>query len=204
MDNSMTDLNYQLLDKELDKVKTKVFLGSNAAFLGPLMCSVNFLWTEDIMTAQTNGISLYWNPHWFLKLPFDTRVTVLLHELWHIALLHMLRRGTRDPEIWNYACVPAGTMVAMADGTEKPIEIMEAGDQIKNVEDGTSTVACLINSTYKEILEIELEDGRILLCTPEHRILTEGGFKTAAQLTIGSSCFVDKRYGNIPTEPLGD
>ena len=100
----MTDLNYQLLDKELDKVKTKVFLGSNAAFLGPLMCSVNFLWTEDIKTAQTNGISLYWNPHWFLKLPFDTRVSVLLHELWHIALLHMLRRGTRDPEIWNYAC----------------------------------------------------------------------------------------------------
>lgn len=100
----MTDLNYQLLDKELDKVKTKVFLGSNAAFLGPLMCSVNFLWTEDIKTAQTNGISLYWNPHWFLKLPFNTRVSVLLHELWHIALLHMLRRGTRDPEIWNYAC----------------------------------------------------------------------------------------------------
>lgn len=100
----MTDLNYQLLDKELDKVKTKVFLSKNAGFLGPLMCSVNFLWTEDIKTAQTNGISLYWNPHWFLKLPFDTRVSVLLHELWHIALLHMLRRGTRDPEIWNYAC----------------------------------------------------------------------------------------------------
>jgi len=98
------ELDYQVLDKEMDRVKTKVFLGSNAAFLGPLMCSVNFLWTEDISTAQTNGISLYWNPHWFLKLPFDTRITVLLHELWHIALLHMLRRGSRDPKIWNYAC----------------------------------------------------------------------------------------------------
>jgi predicted metal-dependent peptidase len=98
------ELDYQVLDKEMDRVKTKVFLGSNAAFLGPLMCSVNFLWTEDIRTAQTNGISLYWNPHWFLKLPFDTRITVLLHELWHIALLHMIRRGSRDPEIWNYAC----------------------------------------------------------------------------------------------------
>ena len=99
-----TELDYGFLDKELDKVKTKVFLTKNAGFLGPLLCSVNFLWTEDIKTAQTNGISLYWNPHWFLKLPFDTRVSVLLHELWHIALLHMLRRGTRDPEIWNYAC----------------------------------------------------------------------------------------------------
>ena len=98
------ELDYQVLDKEMDRVKTKVFLGSNAAFLGPLMCSVNFLWTEDIKTAQTNGISLYWNPHWFLKLPFDTRITVLLHELWHIALLHMIRRGSRDPKIWNYAC----------------------------------------------------------------------------------------------------
>ena len=98
------ELDYQVLDKEMDRVKTKVFLGSNAAFLGPLMCSVNFLWTEDIKTGQTNGISLYWNPHWFLKLPFDTRITVLLHELWHIALLHMIRRGSRDPKIWNYAC----------------------------------------------------------------------------------------------------
>ena len=193
----MTDLNYQLLDKELDKVKTKVFLGSNAAFLGPLMCSVNFLWTEDIKTAQTNGISLYWNPHWFLKLPFDTRVSVLLHELWHIALLHMLRRGTRDPEIWNYACVAEDTMIAMADGSEKPIQFIEAGDQIQNVENGISTIACRINSTYKEILEIELEDGRILRCSPDHRVLTEDGLKTAAQLSIGSACFVDTRYGKV-------
>lgn len=112
----MTELNYQLLDKEMDKVKTKVFLGTNAAFLGPLMCSVNFLWTEDIKTAQTNGISLYWNPHWFLKLPFDTRITVLLHELWHIALLHMIRRGTRDPKIWNYACDIAINNMLKAQG----------------------------------------------------------------------------------------
>lgn len=112
----MTDLNYQLLDKELDKVKTKVFLGNNAAFLGPLMCSVNFLWTEDIKTAQTNGISLYWNPHWFLKLPFDTRITVLLHELWHIALLHMIRRGSRDPKVWNYACDIAINNMLKAQG----------------------------------------------------------------------------------------
>lgn len=100
----MIELDYQLLDKELDKVKTRTFLGNNASFLGPLACSVNFLWTEDIKTAQTNGICLYWNPNWFTKLPFDTRITVILHELWHLALLHVLRRGTRDPKIWNIAC----------------------------------------------------------------------------------------------------
>lgn len=100
----MIDLDYQVLDREMDRVKTKVFLTKNAGFLGPLMSAVNFLWTEDIKTAQTNGISLYWNPHWFLKLPVETRMTVLLHELWHVALLHMLRCGTRNPKIWNWAC----------------------------------------------------------------------------------------------------
>lgn len=100
----MTELDYQLLEKELDRVKTRVFLGSNAAFLGPLMCSITFTWSEEIPTAATNGNTMFWNPHWFLELPPETRVTVLLHELWHIALLHMIRRGSRDPRIWNYAC----------------------------------------------------------------------------------------------------
>lgn len=99
-----TDLDQQRLNKDLDITKTKVFLGSNAAFLGPLMCGLAFSWITSIKTACTNGVFLYWNPHWFLSLPLDTRVTVLLHELWHVALLHMLRRGDRHPRVWNWAC----------------------------------------------------------------------------------------------------
>ena len=99
----LPDLNYRLLDRELDRVKSKVFLGKNAAFLGPLMCSMNFTWTCDISTACTNGITLQWNPRFFLKTKPKSRGTVLLHELWHPALLHMLRRGSRDPYLWNLA-----------------------------------------------------------------------------------------------------
>ena len=98
------DLDYYELDRELDRVKTKVFLGHNAAFLGSLMCSQNFVWSSDIPTAQTNGLTLEWNPYWFLSLPHNTRRTVLAHELWHPALLHMLRCGTRNPKVWNWAC----------------------------------------------------------------------------------------------------
>jgi predicted metal-dependent peptidase len=99
----LPDLNYRLLDRELDRVKSKVFLGKNSAFLGPLMCSMNFVWTCDISTACTNGVVLQWNPRWFLKTKPKSRPTVLLHELWHPALLHMLRRGTREPYLWNLA-----------------------------------------------------------------------------------------------------
>lgn len=99
-----SDLDYTQLDKELDRVKTKVFLNKNSAFLGALLCTLNFSWTSDIKTAETNGVSIRWNPYWFLKLPVATRETVLLHELWHVAFLHMLRCGMRNPFIWNFAC----------------------------------------------------------------------------------------------------
>ena len=92
------------LDKLLDRVKGKVFIGDNAAFLSTIMCSLEFRWTEEVPTAATDGLRLYWNPHWFQSLPEETRQTVLIHELWHPARLHMLRAGNRDPGIWNIAC----------------------------------------------------------------------------------------------------
>lgn len=93
------------LQKLLDKTKTAVFLGSNAAFLGSIMCQIEeFIWDTEIDTASTNGRNLRWNPDWFLGLPEETRKTVLLHELWHIGRLHMIRGIGKDPEIWNEAC----------------------------------------------------------------------------------------------------
>jgi predicted metal-dependent peptidase len=100
----MSALDTALLSKELDWCMSRVFMGANSAFLGSIMSSHNFIWAEDIPTAQTNGVSLQWNPHWFLKLPRPTRCTVLKHELWHPARLHFLRRGNRDPLFWNWAC----------------------------------------------------------------------------------------------------
>ncbi len=97
------NLDYQLLDKLLDRVKTKVFLGNHSAFYGSLLCSLNFHWSEDIETACVNGLSIEWNPHFFLALPEATRSSVLMHELRHIAYLDVPRRGSREPEEWNWA-----------------------------------------------------------------------------------------------------
>ncbi len=92
------------LNRQLDITKSKVFMGSNASFLGPLMSMMNFVWTEDFPTAATNGHEFWWNPTWFLTLDPEVRKTVLVHELWHPARLHMVRCGDRDPLIWNFAC----------------------------------------------------------------------------------------------------
>lgn len=92
------------LNRKLDITKSKIFLGKNSAFFGSLLCSLDFFWTEGINTACTNGNYYAWNPAWFLSLHPDARVTVLLHEIWHCARLHLPRIGSRDPLIWNIAC----------------------------------------------------------------------------------------------------
>lgn len=97
-------MNEQERQRALDKCMSKVFIGSNSAFLGSIMCALDFVWDSTIPTAATNGLKLWWNPDWFESMSEEARVTVMLHELWHPASLHMLRMGARDPKIWNYAC----------------------------------------------------------------------------------------------------
>ena len=92
------------LTRELDRVKSQVFLGNGAAFLGPLMCAMDFVWTKDIPTAATNGVTVWWNPDWFFQMPMESRKTVLIHELRHVAYMHLSRVLGRDHKIFNYAC----------------------------------------------------------------------------------------------------
>lgn len=99
-----SEIDLRQLDRELDKVKSKVFLGRHAAFLGSLMSSLEFVWTYEVKTAATDGVKFYWNPNDFLALPPEERCATIEHELWHCARLHMQRRGSRDPKIWNIAC----------------------------------------------------------------------------------------------------
>ena len=96
--------DFAVLNRELDWVKSRVFIGKTAAFLGSIMASLDFMWTEDVETAATNGAMLWWNPKDFIELTPEERVATIVHELWHPARLHIHRQGTRDPKIWNYAC----------------------------------------------------------------------------------------------------
>lgn len=92
------------LNREVDKTKVRTFLGKNAAFFGPLMCNLLFAWNDQIATAQVDGITLEWSPKFFAWLKPAPRETVMRHEMEHVARLHMLRRGSRDPELWGQAC----------------------------------------------------------------------------------------------------
>ena len=93
-----------MLRREMDRTKSEILMNSKNAFLGALMCQLKQAWDDTIPTAATDSLSIWWNPDWFLSLPKLARVTVQAHEVWHVARLHNIRRGSRDPQVWNWAC----------------------------------------------------------------------------------------------------
>jgi predicted metal-dependent peptidase len=59
---------------------------------------------DDIGTAATDGRDIFWNREFLARLTPAEVDGVLLHEILHAALLHIPRRGPRDPLLWNIAC----------------------------------------------------------------------------------------------------
>lgn len=107
------------LERSLDKAKAKVFGSSTSAFKGPLMCGMDFVWDEDLPSvAATDYVRVFIKPSHWARLPEQTQFEVLEHELDHAGRLHGIRRGSRDPLIWNYACDYAINNGLVADGAK--------------------------------------------------------------------------------------
>ena len=78
-------------------------LRMRSPFFATLALFARFIPTQRTATAATNGKDILFNPDYLLSLPTRQQDGLLLHEVLHAALLHVLRRGVRDKEIWNIA-----------------------------------------------------------------------------------------------------
>lgn len=97
-------IDVAFLKRELDKVKTSAFQGSNAAFFGSIVSNLNFSWSEKYKTAATDGVNVFWNKEFFLNSSKKLRKATLIHEVNHVARMHAIRIGNRDPKLWTKAC----------------------------------------------------------------------------------------------------
>ena len=75
-------------------------------------------------------------------------------------------------------CFPAGTMISMSNGLSYPIEkLSELSNEHEKVLgwNGTGMISTkhggLVNQGLKETVKLTFEDGRVLSCTPDHKIL---------------------------------
>ena len=78
-------------------------LRMRSPFFATLALFARFIPTQNISTAATDGKDILFNPDYLLSLPTPQQDGLLLHEVLHAALLHVLRRGVRDKEVWNIA-----------------------------------------------------------------------------------------------------
>src|SRR2546428_6986363 len=94
-------------------------------------------------------------------------------------------------------CVTGEPLVTMADGTTRPIKDIKVGDLVLSAANISRRVTHKWARGILPIIQLKLSDGRVLRCTPEHRIferngLTEAG-KREAPVWVG-----EKGGGKIP------
>lgn len=78
--------------------------------------------------------------------------------------------------VFQDECFPAGTLITMADGAEKPIEEVTIGDEVQAFDDKLSTFHkrkvehLYVNPAPEKLVRIETYSGTVLHCTANHPI----------------------------------
>ena len=76
--------------------------------------------------------------------------------------------ATIEESPW-FQCIVSGTPVRMADGSQQAIETISPGNHVKTLE-GSSIVDQVFDNGVREVVEIELSDGKILRLTDDHEV----------------------------------
>lgn len=83
-------------------------------------------------------------------------------------------------------CFPAGTLVRMADGSQKPIQDVRVLDQVLTAEGRVRTVVkTMVRPHAGSLLRVCVWGNRHIRCTAEHPFLTKNGYKAAEDLKEG-------------------
>lgn len=91
--------------KALTQARLGLLQHPKAVFICTMCLMMKQIEDDTIPTAQTDGISIYYNPDFFLKTPRKARITLLAHEAFHPALQHIGRFGGKftDHDRFNRA-----------------------------------------------------------------------------------------------------
>ena len=102
-----------------------------------------------------------------------------------------------------FYCLDGETIVNTTDGDYRIQDLVNKPIKVHNVDDeGNLTISdeCTVKVTgeYMEEYELELEDGSIIKCTPNHRfMLITGEYKQARDLTLDDEIMTFMPYGYI-------
>ena len=84
-------------------IKSRVAMLLKYPFWGPLAARLKLEEVEWCKTIATDGRKFYYNKDFVQKLSDGELIFGFAHELGHIIFDHMIRRGGREPQVWNMA-----------------------------------------------------------------------------------------------------
>lgn len=68
------------------------------------MMGLQTVWTDRVDIAATDMIHMFLNPKALAELDVEELMMIIAHETLHFLLKHAVRRGSRNPDLWNGAC----------------------------------------------------------------------------------------------------
>ncbi len=84
-------------------VKARARLLVRSPFFGSIALGLIWVNAPEIGTMATDGRHLWFSPAWCDQHGVDKIMGVIAHEVLHVVNKHHLRRGERDPKLWNRA-----------------------------------------------------------------------------------------------------
>jgi len=98
----------------------KIEIMGKMPFFAHIGLQLPFKWNDNIPTARTNYRSFEYNTSFFMALTHAMRVFLIAHEIGHVAFMHNIRCGDRNPVIWNKACDYVINFMLVAAGFTMP------------------------------------------------------------------------------------
>lgn len=102
--------------------------------------------TDSVNTMAVDGTHLFFNAEFTMSLTDKHCLGVLMHEVAHVALLHVFRRKHREPKRWNIACDKADNALLEAAGIELPADCVPP-----------ATLGELAEELYEKITDEEMK-----------------------------------------------
>lgn len=118
-----TEEEHQILqkfNKILSKNKIMLMREPAWAFFTAICFSLRLKIRFDIPTAATDGLNLYFNPRWMMKHKPAEQLGVLIHEVLHVAYMHVARMKGLIHGIANQAADHVINLQILAKGFELP------------------------------------------------------------------------------------
>lgn len=120
------------LEREFNKAKAELFGNNKFIFISTIFCGLKHIFADEVPipgtgsamknpTAMTDGKSVWYNADFWLEQSPKVRISVLLHEVWHVVLDHMNRVPNNvDVRTWQIACDHAVNNLLKKAGCEVP------------------------------------------------------------------------------------